>query len=96
MQLEEEIIKLTRAIIDLTEKLDLNTTRKEDIDRIIPVTEWNNYHSWPPIGGLRHMIFNAEENGIGCCIKKIGKRVLIIENEFLKWAKNHLGVNEIK
>ena len=25
--------------------------------RLIPVTKWNDYHPWPPIGGLRHLIF---------------------------------------
>ena len=31
--------------------------------RIIPVTQWNDHHAWPPQGGLRHLIFHAATNG---------------------------------
>jgi hypothetical protein len=31
--------------------------------RLIPATQWNEHHQWPPLGGLRHLIFNAESNG---------------------------------
>jgi hypothetical protein len=31
--------------------------------RLIPVNDWNEYHQWPPVGGLRHLIFHAEKNG---------------------------------
>lgn len=55
--------------------------------RLIPVTEWNEHHSFPPIGGLRHLIFNAEENGFNKCIKRVGRRVLIDENAYFKWIE---------
>lgn len=52
--------------------------------RYIPATEWNQYHSWPPIGGLRHIIFHAETNGFKSAIKRSGRRVLINEAEFFR------------
>ena len=43
----------------------------------VPVTKWNEYYDWPPPGGLRHIIFNAERNGFASAIKRVGRRVLI-------------------
>lgn len=50
--------------------------------RLIPVTQWNDFHTWPPIGGLRHLIFNEETNGFKSAFKRVGSRVLVDENEF--------------
>tara|TARA_B100001093_G_C26611296_1_gene920318 strand:- start:344 stop:574 length:231 start_codon:yes stop_codon:yes gene_type:complete len=61
--------------------------------RFIPVTKWNDYHSWPPQGGLRHLIFNAKENGFDAVIRRKGRRVLIDEQAFFKWMNdNNEGV----
>lgn len=54
--------------------------------RLIPVNKWNNHHEWPPVGGLRHLIFNADINGFSHCIKRIGRRVLIDEKAFFEWV----------
>lgn len=56
--------------------------------RLVPVTKWNEYHPWPPAGGLRHLIFNASTNGFDKVIRRIGRRVLIDEAEFFTWANN--------
>jgi hypothetical protein len=53
--------------------------------RLIPVTKWNEHHEWPPIGGLRHLIFHAESNGFEKVIRRIGRRVLLDESEFFIW-----------
>ena len=50
--------------------------------RLIPVPEWNQHHSWPPQGGLRHLIFNATTNGFDKAFKRVGRRVLVDEAEF--------------
>jgi hypothetical protein len=52
--------------------------------RLIPVTEWPKFHTWPPVGGLRHIIFNADSNGFAPCIKRVGRRVLIDEARFFE------------
>lgn len=50
--------------------------------RLIPVPEWNDFHPWPPQGGLRHLIFHAETNGFAKAFKRVGRRVLVDEAEF--------------
>jgi hypothetical protein len=55
--------------------------------RLIPVTQWNDYHSWPPQGGLRHLIFYAKTNGFDKVVRKVGRRVLIDEAAFFEWVK---------
>ena len=52
--------------------------------RLIPVTGWNKHHEWPTPGGWRHLIFNAEKNGFGPAIKRVGRRVLIDERKFFE------------
>ncbi len=51
--------------------------------RLIPVTQWNKHHVWPPIGGLRHLIFHRNSNGFSHCLRKVGRKVLIDETRFL-------------
>lgn len=52
--------------------------------RLIPVPRWGDYHDWPPIGGLRHLIFHARENGFAEAFKRCGRRVLIDEQKFFE------------
>lgn len=55
--------------------------------RLIPVPKWNDYHQWPPQGGLRHLIFHAKTNGFDRVIKRAGRRVLIDEQAFFEWVE---------
>lgn len=50
--------------------------------RLIPVPQWNNYHTWPPIGGLRHLIFHEKTNGFKTAFVRVGRRVLVDESKF--------------
>lgn len=61
------------------------------LPRLIPVTQWSNYHTWPPIGGLRHLIFNASVNGFDAVVRRVGGRVLIDEAAFFAWANSNGG-----
>ena len=56
--------------------------------RLIPLIEWPKYHPWPPLGGLRHLVFHAEANGFNEVIVRVNRRVLINEDAFFKWATN--------
>lgn len=56
-------------------------------NRLIPVPDWKKYHEWPPIGGLRHLIFNEKTNGFNKVIKRVGRRILIDEQAFFKWVE---------
>ncbi len=52
--------------------------------RLIPVTKWQEYHPWPPEGGLRHLIFNSKKNGFKKAFKKVGNRMLVDEKIFFE------------
>lgn len=54
--------------------------------RLIPLTEWPKYHVYPPLGGLRHLVFHAKSNGFEVVIKRVGRRVLIDEAAFFNWV----------
>ncbi|HNZ39819.1 MAG TPA: hypothetical protein PK251_13820 [Candidatus Latescibacteria bacterium] len=54
--------------------------------RLIPLTQWNQYHAWPPLGGLRHLVFHEWENGFCSVVKRVGRRVLIDEQAFFAWV----------
>jgi hypothetical protein len=59
--------------------------------RYITVPNWEKYHEWPPLGGLRHLLFNRKTNGFdkfGVVIK-VGKRVFIDEKAFFEWLASH-------
>lgn len=55
--------------------------------RLIPVNHWNRHHVWPPVGGLRHLIFHAKRNGFDEVIRRVGRRVLINETAFFRWVE---------
>jgi len=57
-------------------------------NRLIPVPEWNQHHSWPPQGGLRHLIFNEETNGFKRAFKRVGRRVLVDERAFFECVES--------
>lgn len=54
--------------------------------QLIPVPRWNMHHPWPPIGGLRHLIFFADTNGFNKVIRRVGRRILIDEQAFFAWV----------
>ena len=53
-------------------------------DGLIPLTKWDQYYQWPPIGGLRHLRFHQATNGFERAFVKCGKTVLIDSPKF--WA----------
>lgn len=65
--------------------------QKQPSTRLIPVPEWDKHHSWPPIGGLRHLIFHADTNGFATAFKRVGRRVLIDEREFFACVDRQNG-----
>jgi len=56
---------------------------------LFTVRQFSERHPWPSQSGLRWLIFNAQENGFSKCIVRIGRRVLIDERAFFRWAENH-------
>ncbi len=62
-----------------------SSTDRQQAPRIIPLTDWPRYHPWPPLGGLRHLVFHAKATGFDRVVKRAGRRVLIDERAFFKW-----------
>lgn len=56
-------------------------------NRLIQVPKWNDFHQWPPIGGLRHLIFERYENGFEKVLKRPNRVWLIDEKAFFKWVE---------
>ena len=63
------------------------TVHLDKHNQLLTVAQWTQLHSWPPEGGLRHLIFNADKNGFKKVICRIGRRVLINEKAFFEWAQ---------
>lgn len=57
--------------------------------RLIPLTDWPKNHPWPPLGGLRHLVFHAKTNGFDRVVKRVSKRVLIDEQAFFEWVNKN-------
>jgi hypothetical protein len=55
--------------------------------RLIPLVEWPKHHPWPPVGGLRHMVFHGEDTGFSRVIKKCNRRILIDEKKFFEFVE---------
>lgn len=55
--------------------------------KLIPISKWNEYHDWPPIGGLRHLIFTREKNGFDEVLVRPNRVWLIDEEKFFEWMK---------
>ena len=46
------------------------------------VKQFRDRHSWSSEGGLRWLIFNSKSNGFEKAFVRLGRRVLIDEEEF--------------
>lgn len=57
--------------------------------RLIPLTEWPKHHPWPPLGGLRHLVFHSGTNGFAKVFRKISNRILIDELAFFQWVEQN-------
>jgi hypothetical protein len=73
--------------------MEIKTENTIPQTRLIPATKWNDFHTWPPIGGLRHLIFYEKTNGFSQCVVRVGRRVLIDENKFFSWAQGNAATN---
>ena len=59
--------------------------------RLVPIPRWNEFHPWPPQGGLRHLAFHRETNGFKDAFVKVGRRILVVEDKFLRIAGGNRG-----
>ena len=66
---------------------DQDEDQAKNSTRFIAVSDWPKHHPWPPIGGLRHLIFNSEKNGFAPVIRRVGRRILINERKFFEYIE---------
>ena len=59
----------------------------DEATRLITVPDWPKNHPWPTPAGLRWLIFNADRNGANAWLVRVGRRVLVDEAAFFRWAK---------
>lgn len=62
---------------------------EKEKEREIPLTMWNEYYPDPSIPALRMLVFRKDENGFDEVISRRGNRILIKENAYFKWRKEH-------
>lgn len=55
--------------------------------RMIPLTKWPDFHTWPTAAALRYYVFNGEHNGFNTVFKRVGRRILIDEEAFFRWIE---------
>jgi len=57
------------------------------MSKYITVQEYVRRHTWPPIGGLRHLVRNSATNGLDevGALMRVGRRLLIDEKVFMEW-----------
>lgn len=68
-----------------TNKIAPSTAQEDTGRRLIPLSNWSEYHDWPPQGGLRHLVFHSDRNGFDKVIRRAGRRILIDEQAFFEW-----------
>jgi hypothetical protein len=61
--------------------------------RMIPLTKWPEFHTWPTAAALRYYVFNGEHNGFNTVFKRVGRRILIDEEAFFRWIETRNANN---
>lgn len=54
--------------------------------RLIPLSKWNDYHDYPTVPALRHLVFFEEQNNFSKVLRRLGKRIYIDEKSFFEWV----------
>jgi hypothetical protein len=69
----------------------------QPITKLLTISQFCEEHKFASQGGLRHLVFNASNNGMrkANVIKKLGRRVLIDENAFFSWVNETDGGNNV-
>jgi len=70
-----------------------NTENEQPVRNYLTVRQFLGKYKAFTEGGTRHLIFNAEKNGFAECIRRVGKKILIVEDAFIRWLENRNGGN---
>ena len=69
----------------------MNNNHPTELPTLLTVRQCVERHPFLTSGGLRHLIFHAEENGFARCIRRVGRRVYIVENELFQFIEEQNG-----
>ena len=61
-------------------------------ERIIPLSEWKNYHDYPTESALRQHYFYKDTNGFEECVEyggNNGGRILLVESKVFEWIEKN-------
>lgn len=92
MSIENLLTSILKEIQELRNDLNKKQLDKNQIiegKKFYTVSEYSKKHGWPSVGGLRSIIFNEIQFKAQACFKRVGRRVLIDEDEFLKWIETN-------
>ena len=56
---------------------------------LMTVKQFCEHYTWATEGGIRHLIFHAEQNGFSKCIRRLGSRILLDVDEVFEWVKSN-------
>lgn len=61
--------------------------------RLIPLSEWDEFHPWPTVASLRFYHYHGATNGFvkHGVIKRVGRRLLVDEEAFFRWVDDQPG-----
>lgn len=80
------------ALMDIYALLQqMNPTQPQEKSRLIELSKWNEYHSYPSVGALRQYVHRQNKNGFDKVIERGGEnggRILIDEEKFFAWQKS--------
>lgn len=75
---------LLQEILTFVEKLN----GAEKRSRIIPVPDWDKFHTYPTVSAIRNYINKANKNGFDKVFFKKGVKNFIVEDEMFRWLQS--------
>lgn len=77
-----------RIVMDSEDYSEMATKNQVHVPRrLIPASEWDQYHPWPTKGALRQLVHASESNGFDKVVRRANGRILIDEAEFFRWVE---------
>ena len=60
-------------------------TNNEHIPSVLTVRLFSEKHPAFSQASIRHLIFYAASNGFDKCLRRAGRKILIVESDFFSW-----------
>jgi hypothetical protein len=95
MTIEEVLSSILQELKKINISLEKKTTALANThapiehEKFLTIKEWGKNYKYPSEAGMRAFIFNAKLYNAEHCFKRVGRRVLINRDEFLKWIETN-------